>query len=244
MGPKRIALWCLIASIAASAVLGTVLVLTGSFSDLQIRIIFTTLTISGASICALAAGALREQRQEKFFSLAGWVLALISAILIVAGIWTETRNQEFWKLTISIALLAVATAHVCLVALAKLARRFAWNRIAALVAVYLLAGLIIFVIYFPPRGDTLVRIIGATSIIVAALTILTPIFHRLSRGDLDASVGAALNQSPALFATISCPQCGALQPNQSGTLGCANCGCKFVVQILEPGQTTKDGVVA
>lgn len=238
MGPKRIALWFLIASIAASAVLGIITVLAGSFNDLQIRIILTTLTISAASICALASGALWEQRRERFLSLAGAVLALLAAILIIAGIWTEASNKEFWKFTISVSLLAVATAHVCLLALAKLARRFAWNRVAVSVAIYFLAGLFVYIIYFTPKGDTGVRIVGATSIIVAALTILTPIFHRLSRGDLDASGSSALRQGR--FETITCPQCGVPQANGTGTIECDSCGCKFVVTIIEAGRATVD----
>jgi hypothetical protein len=233
MSPKRIALWFLIASVAASAVLGIIIVLAGSFSELQIRIVLTTLTISAASICALASGALWEQRRERVFSLGGAVLALLAAILIIAGIWTETSSKEFWKFTISVGLLAVATAHVCLLALAKLARRFVWSRVAASVAIYFLASLFIYIIYFTPKGDTGVRIIGATSIIVAALTILTPIFHRLSRGDLDASDSASTQDR---FETITCPQCGVPQANGTGTIECDNCGCRFVVSIVEEGR--------
>jgi MFS family permease len=239
MGPKRIALWFLIASIAASAVLGVITVLVGSFGDLQIRIILTTLTISAASICALASGALWEQRRQRFLSLAGAILASLAAILIIAGIWTETSSEGFWRFTVSLGLVAVATAHVSLLALARLAPRFAWNRVAASIAVYFLAGLFIYIIYFTPKGDTGVRIIGATAIIVAALTILTPIFHRLSRGDLDASGCSPPNHAPGLFKTITCPQCGATQDNWTGTIVCVNCGCSYVVNIIQEGRIKK-----
>lgn len=237
MRPKKIALWFLICSVAISAILGIIIVLAGTFSDLQIRIILTTLTISAASICALASGALWEKRRERFLSLSGAILAVLAAVLVVAGIWTEADNDEFWKFAASVSLLAVATAHVCLLALASLARRFAWTRLAALVAVYSLAGLFIYIIYFTPKGDTGVRIIGATSIIVAALTILTPIFHRLSRGDLGASGPASVKTDRGLFATVTCPQCGSAQPNSLSPIKCAACGCRFVVTILGDDST-------
>ena len=239
MSPKKIALWLLIASVGASAILGIVLVLAGSFSDLQVRIILTTLTISAASICALASGALWESRRKIFLSLPGAILALLAAVLLIVGIWTEARSDRFWKFSVSVSLLAVATAHACLLAMAKLARRFAWTRIVAFVAVYFLAGLFIFVIYYTPKGDNFVRIIGATAIIVAALTILTPLFHRLSRGDLDAGIRKSVTEDRPFCATITCPQCGSQQPNSLGEIECANCGCRFVMTIVQDGSATR-----
>jgi hypothetical protein len=240
MSPKKIALWFLIASVAASAVLGIIIVLAGTFSELQIRIILTTLTISAASICALASGALWESKRKMLLPSAGVVLATLTAILVISGIWAEAKSNEFWKFTISVGLVAVATAHACLLALAKLVRRFVWARVVAFVAVYFLAGLFIYIIYFTPKGDTGVRIVGATAIIVAALTILTPIFHRLSRGDLDETVAAVAGTERRLYATINCPQCGSAQPGSLAEMKCDKCGCRFVVTILDDGVPVSD----
>lgn len=240
MSPKKVALWFLIASVAASAVLGITIVLAGSFSELQIRIILTTLTISAASICALASGALWESKRKMLLPSAGVILATLTAILVIFGIWTEPKSDEFWKFAVSVGLVAVATAHACLLALAKLARRFVWARVVAFVAVYFLAVCFIYIIYFTPKGDTGVRIIGATAIIVAALTILTPIFHRLSRGDLDEIVAAVAGTERRLHATLSCPRCGSAQPGSLAEIKCDNCGCRFVVTILDDGAPVSD----
>jgi hypothetical protein len=230
-------MWFLICSVAVSSILGIIIVLAGTFSDLQIRIILTTLTISGASICALASGALWEKKRARFLSSSGAILAALAAVLVIAGIWTGAESSEFWKFAASVSLLAVATAHVCLLALARLALQFAWTRIAASVAVYVLAGLFIYIIYFTPKGDTGIRMVGATSIIVAALTILIPIFHRLSRGDLGASDPASAKTDPGLFATVTCPKCGSAQPNSLSPIKCATCSCRFVVVILGEDST-------
>jgi len=230
MSPKKIALWFLIASVGASALLGIVIVLAGSFSDLQVRVILTTLTISAASICALASGALWESRRTMLLPLPGAILALVAASLVIAGIWKEPESDQFWKFTVSVGLLAVATAHACLLSLARLARRFIWARVVTLAAVYLLAGLFIFVIYFTPKGDNVIRILGAISIIAAAFTILTPIFHRLSRGDLDED--GTVQSDHRLPATITCPRCGSAHPNSLTETKCNRCGCRFIVTIL------------
>jgi hypothetical protein len=232
MSPKRIALWFLVTSVGASAVLGIVIVLAGSLSDIQARIILTTLTISAASICALACGALWESQRRLLLPLAGVLLASLTAIVMIIGIWARISDKEFWKFAASVGLLAVATAHACLLSLAKLASRFVWIRICAFGAVYVLAGLFIYLMYFVPKGDTFVRIIGATSIVVAALTVLTPMFHRLSRGDLE-TLAPVAGTERRLHATVSCPQCGSAQPNSLSETRCDKCGCRFIVKILD-----------
>ena len=235
MSPKKVALWFLIGSVAISAALGIVALLTGSFGDFQMRIILTTLTISAASIGALASGALWETRGQKELPLLGIVLAVLAALLIIAGIWFEPDGEQYWKFSASTGVLAAATTHACLVSLARLAPRFAWARLITLAAVYALAALIIMTIYFEPTGDMGFRIIGSVSIVVAALTIMTPIFHRLSRDDISIRGVKDETLGHGLWATVTCPQCGAGQPNSLAETTCDRCGCRFVVQILAEG---------
>lgn len=240
MKPKKVALWFLIVSVAISAALGIIAVLSGSFGDFQIRIILTTLTISAASICALACGALWEGRGRRVLPSVGIVLALTAAALLIAAIWFEPQSGPFWKFTASTGVLAVATAHDSLLSLAKLARRFYWGRIVSLVAVYALAALIVLCIYIQPTGDLGFRLIGATSIVVAAVTIIIPIFHRLSRDDFSVTHADKHDPAgPALWATITCPQCGASQPNSLTEITCERCGCRFVTKILDRGRDSR-----
>lgn len=234
MSPKKVALWFLIVSVAISAALGIIALLTGSFGDLQIRIILTTLTISAASIGALASGALWEGRGRKVLPLVGIALSLVAALLLIAGIWLEPQGEGYWKFTASTSVLAVATTHACLLSLAKLAPRFAWAKAANLIAVFGLAFLIILAIYIVPSSDFGFRLIGTASIIVAALTIMTPIFHRLSRDDFS-SVGEPEKPAHGLWATVTCPQCGSVQPNSLTETSCDRCGCRFLFKILAAG---------
>jgi hypothetical protein len=235
MSPKKVALWFLIVSVALSAALGILAILTGNFGDFEMRIILTTLTISAASIGALAAGALWEGRGQKELPLLGIALAVLAALLIISGIWIEPHSEQYWKFTASTGVLAAATTHACLLSLAKLAPRFAWARLVTLTAVYTLAVLIVMTIYFEPSGDLGFRLIGTISIVVAALTIMTPIFHRLSRDDFSGADGKVPAAGRGLWATVSCPQCGVNQPNSLAETKCDSCGCRFVVKILAEG---------
>jgi hypothetical protein len=235
MRPKRIALWFLIVSVAISAVLGIIAILTGDFGSLQIRIIMTTLTISAASICALTSGALWEARGQRVLPAAGTVLAMSAAALIITAIWFELEGEQYLKFMASTGVMAVATAHDCLLSLARLARRFIWARVVALASVYGLAVLVIVSIYVEPTGDLGFRLIGATAIVVAAITIIIPIFHRLSRDDFRAAADKSEAAGEGLWATITCPQCGTSQPNSLTETECEKCGCRFVVNITTAG---------
>ena len=235
MSPKKVALWFLIVSVAISAALGILAILTGNFGDFEMRIILTTLTISAASIGALAAGALWEGRGQKELPLLGIALSVVAALLIITGIWFEPHSEQYWKFTASTGVLAAATTHACLLSLAKLAPRFAWARLVTLTAVYTLAVLIVMTIYFEPTGDLGFRLIGTVSIIVAALTIMTPIFHRLSRDDFSVTGDKDAASGRSLWATVSCPQCGTNQPNSLTETTCDRCGCRFVIKILAAG---------
>lgn len=234
MNPKRIALWFLIGSVALSAIIGIIALLSGTVGRIQAQIILTTLTISAASICALACGALWEKGRAKILSLAGIALAILSACLFISGIWFESNSEAFWKFSAAVGLVALATAHACLLFLATLAPRFAWTRIAAIASVYVLAAQMIYVIYYTPKGDFFFRIVGVTSIVAASLTILTPVFHRLSRGDLSSSLPQSKPAEPGLHPTITCPRCGLSLSNSTGENKCSHCGCTFMVTILAP----------
>jgi uncharacterized small protein (DUF1192 family) len=91
------------------------------------------------------------------------------------------KDDTFVKTLMSATLLSVACSHVSLLSIARLDRRFAWSRVAVYLAVSCLTAFLLYVIWFVhDPGELVGRIIGVLSIIVAALTVVTPIFHKLS----------------------------------------------------------------
>jgi hypothetical protein len=240
MSPKRIALWFLIISVALSALFGIVVILRGSFGDFEARVLLTTITISAASICALAAGAFWEGRNARTLPGIAVALAIFAALLIIIGIWGRIRGEEYWKFSATIGVLAIATAQACLISLAQLAPRFAWTRTIALLAILFLAALIIFTIYGEVREEGIFKAMGATAILVAALTIMMPIFHRLSRTDLFGATAKTPISDQHLFPTVLCPRCGMTQPNSFNQITCTSCGCRFVVTILDEAEPAQE----
>lgn len=233
MSPKRMALWFLVVSVSLSALLGIFAILFGTFGDFQARTILTTITISAASVCALAAGALWESRGARILPRIAVVLAVLATLLIIFGLWARINEEEFWKFNRTVGVLAIASAQACLISLAKLAPRFVWTRTIALIALIFLAAQIIFIIYGDVWGENIFKSVGATAILVAALTIMMPVFHRLSRGDLSDSKSKSVSADQHLFPTVLCPRCGMTQPNSYTQITCTSCGCRFVVTIID-----------
>ncbi len=194
---KKFFLYLLIASVALSALLGIIVILFGNFGEFETKILVTTFTITCMSILGLACGAYLETERGKILPFGGIALAILSAILWIFFIWYDGKDNEniFVRFAFSTTLLASSCSLVSLLSIAKLDRKFLWSRYAAHVATWSLAAILLWIIWFDTDRlpDFMSRVIGVLSILVAALTIVTPIFHWLSRQkneteDIDAEI--------------------------------------------------------
>lgn len=181
---KRAFLYSLILSVVLSALLGIIAILSGEFGWLELRILLTAVTISLASINGLACGAYLGTGKGKLLPWVGIVLTLVSTLLIVSQIWLEfTLNEAFWKLTACCAVYAIACAHLSLLSMARLAQWFQWSLVAAYVVILGVATMIAMIILLLIDNSGMFHLLGVAAVIDAAITILIPIFHRLSKTD-------------------------------------------------------------
>lgn len=184
MNLRKIFLYTLIISVAVSAVLGIGVILLGSFGELEGRVLITTFTITLTSILGLACGAYYESKKARGLPIVGIAFSLIAAILGIYLIWApDPRIDAIWKSAATAGLLATSFALLCLVSLATLDKRFAWSRQLIYAAVTLLSAILLFILWFEPEssGEFVFRLIAVLSIVIAALTVMTPVFHRLSQ---------------------------------------------------------------
>lgn len=196
MNLRRTFLYTLIASVAFSALLGIVVIVFGNFGNVEVRILMTTLTITATSILGLACGAYYETGRGRILPMAGIALALVAAVMTFFIIWDVLDDYEnYIRATGTVTLLSLSCSHLSLLSLARLDKRFGWSRIAAFVVVSLLTALLTYLIWFEPEGNNelLARTMGVLAILVASVTIVTPVFHKLSANeptvaDLDAQI--------------------------------------------------------
>jgi hypothetical protein len=181
---KKFFLYLLIASVAFSALLGIGVILFGNFGETESKILLTTLIVTITSILGLACGAYLETKRGKILPVGGIILAILSAILWAIFIWGNVGNERvFVQTALSATLLAASFSHISLLSIANLDRKFRWALYAAHFSVWSLTAILLWIIWAELKGDSelLTRTIGVLSIVIAALTIITPIFHWLSR---------------------------------------------------------------
>ena len=188
MNIRRLFIYLLIASIGLSAIIGIGVILFGNFGEIEVRVLFTTLTVTVTSIFGLACGAYLETGRGKYLPLAGIALSIVSALMCFLIIWNVLDDSElFIKSFLTGVLLAASCSHLSLLSLARLDSRFAWTRIAAVACVILLVLIFLYILWFEPKGDSdlIYRVLGVLGILLASITVVTPILHKLSSGHAD-----------------------------------------------------------
>jgi hypothetical protein len=171
----------LIGSIVFGAGLGLVFVLRGEWSWFEVRVIMTAATIAVASVAGMACDLARSSRRANVMPWVGLGLTVATAVLVLIGIWPEIDSEFYWKLTGCVGVFAAAAVQVCLLAMARLSRRFAWVFLLAMQVAFGLATVITAIIVFEPRSEGVWQFVAALAIVDAALVLIVPVLHRLSR---------------------------------------------------------------
>jgi hypothetical protein len=192
---RRPLLYALIGSVIAAAVLGIALVLLNTWGWFEIRVILTTITIAVASVVGLACDLSRTPRGTNALPIAGLTLTTIAAVMILLGMWADINSETFWKTTASIAIFAVAAAHVSLLSIARLAGNFRWVYFIACQIIFGLAILLVAIIFFEIDVDRTFRFVAALAILDAAVTLIIPILHRIGKTHPQSRAASLLDQN-------------------------------------------------
>jgi hypothetical protein len=183
---KKVFLYLLIASVGVSALIGIGVILLGDFGEFEVKVLLTALTVTVTSILGLACGAYFETGRGRLVPGAGILMALVSGVMWIYLVWHGIVHEDlFVKSLLSLTLLGAACSHISLLSLAQLDRRFMWSRYAVYFAVGSLTAYLLFLVWDVDAisNDVTGRIIGVLAIVVAALTLVTPVLHKLSTGE-------------------------------------------------------------
>jgi len=187
---RRIFLISLIASVVTSAVIGIGVLLLGNFGLIEVRVLMTTMVITIVSVLGLACGVYFGIAGGKLLAFAGIGLSILSGLMSAFITWAILDDDElFIKCFLTATLLATACSHLSLLSLARLDKRFSWTRISAVVCVILLCAILLYILWLEPTGDSdlIYRVLGVLGILLASITVVTPVLHKLSsdRSDVE-----------------------------------------------------------
>ncbi|MHC4993570.1 MAG: hypothetical protein ACYTGQ_00810 [Planctomycetota bacterium] len=184
---RRLSLNVFLGFLGLTAVIAIVSVLAGEFGEVQAKILGTTLTISAASICSMACAAFIERKKHVRLGLAGIVLSVCAAILLIAGMWPEIDSDEYWKTTLTFAVLAVAFAHAFLLLLPRLDDSRTWVQNVSAASIGLLTTLIVAMVWGEMDNEGYLRFMIVVAIVVGLETLSVPILLKLRTTDGQAS---------------------------------------------------------
>lgn len=186
---KQAMLYLLVGSVLLGAFLGVLIVLRGQYNWIEIRVILTTMTLAGASLCGLTSDLARVPRRRNYLPNSGLVLTLVTTLMLLFGIWLEPREEGVWKAIVILTTATVSTVHVSLLSLVSLPRKFKWIQWVAWQLIFGLFALISIAIVFELDSEAVFRTILTVAILDVAATLLVPLMHRIARGQ---SHGAAI----------------------------------------------------
>ena len=188
---KKPLLYALIGSVIIGAKLGIVLVLLDTWGWLEVRVILTTAVIAAASVCGLASDLCRTPRGRNVLPTAGLTLTGMASLMLLLGIWFEIDSELFWKWTFCACAFCVATVHVCLLSIARLAGKFRWIYFIGAQIIFGFAAMLSLIVFGEIDLEDVWRFIAAISIVIAAISLVIPILHRISR--MEAARGELLS---------------------------------------------------
>jgi len=203
-GFRRAAVWTIIVSLVAAALIGIATIVSGEFGELQGKVLLTTLAVAGAAILALCHLAVlnRDVKVLGWIGIATSAIALIAAVTLIWWNWNDTGMYGAGSVYTNIAklfavslLLAVSFAHANLLLLLANAP-IRWMRTAldlTLVLIGIVPLLVIPVILsdggFPPQSlaDVYWRFFGVILILDALGTVALPVVTIIVRGQRKAA---------------------------------------------------------
>jgi hypothetical protein len=165
-----------------TAVIAIISVLGGKFGELQAKIIGSTFTISAASICSMSCAAFIARKNQTAIGLSGIGLAVVAAILVIAGLWPEISSDLYWKTTATFGIAAIACAHGFLLILPELGDRQKWFQPVSFLSIVLLALLVIVAMWGDIGEEVYYRFMAAVAIVVGLETVSLPILIKLRKG--------------------------------------------------------------
>ena len=224
---RRIAPRILLGSIALSCLLGIYAVLAGHFGQFEGKVLATSISISLASVLAMASFAAWELPMARLPSRIGLIGSVAGCALVIVGFWTEPHNDPVWQVAASMCLVGLAGAHVSVLLLARLAPVHHWLRPAAVaIDVMIVVATLALIWEISHESDAMLRGLAVLAIVGGALSLailVVHLVHRLAPAGTDVEVRF-------------CPRCGKRLWHPAGEIRCHHCEEAFLIELRPTGE--------
>ncbi|MEO7121561.1 MAG: hypothetical protein ABI400_00230 [Lacisediminihabitans sp.] len=205
---RRVAIIVIIVSLSLTAVIGIITLITGSFGEVQSKIMLTTLIIGATSVVALCDLAVLGRR-VRIVGITGLVAAAIALVTALSLVWGSDSSELVVKIFALAAIAAGSIAHASLLLLLSERRRSAvrtglWITVA-LIALLLVLLYLAILSNGDVWGNAYAKLVGTVAILDVLGTIVVPVVSLFLRDGGAPAVGTVLTIAvpPALAARLS-----------------------------------------
>lgn len=193
---RRIAIIVIIVSLSITALIGIVTLLTGSFGEVQGKIMLTTLIIGAASIIALCDLTVLGRRVWPV-GVAGLIAATLALITALMLVWGDGSSDVMVKTCGLAAIAAVSIAHASLLLpLAERRRSSVRTGLWITVALIVLLLVLLYIAILSDGdvwSDGYAKLVGTVAILDVLGTIVLPVVSIFMKDDGAQPTGTSLS---------------------------------------------------
>lgn len=176
---RKSALKVFIAFLVLTAVIAIITIFVNEYSQLQVRILLTALTISICSVCVMSSAAISEKHSYNKAGFTGIFTAVTALVLLLFVIWGFDQNELFLKITGSVSVAALAFALMFLLLLPVLLKKHQWWQMLTAYTICFLAAMIIITVWTQIREPLYFQFLTAISIVAGLGTLTIPILLKM-----------------------------------------------------------------
>ena len=215
---KQNLLWVVLFMMVITSGVGIWAVFSDEIGDIQVKILITTSTISGACILMLPCFAHTE---SKYLCHAAWTgvgVILGTALLTIVIVWFEPGIDAVRKTMFSGWIASGAAFAAFITLLAKPAKAWTWVQAATVFLIATLAAEIIYSVWVDVDWGE--EILATNAILMTLGIISTYVLH---------VVRSLASRRPGP-GQVMCPRCGRVCPEEPGDIQCSHCSAVFVLK--------------
>jgi hypothetical protein len=222
---RKLLLRLMLAAVVAccAIVMGTIVM--DRFDETAGKLLGSAIVLALGSLFGMASLAAWHHPRARGYARVCVVATGFAVTGLVFAMWKDPPETA-WQLVFTALTLAVATAHLVIIAQTNLAPRYGWTWPAVLGCDALITAFTLAAAWSHRPPDSLLKLIAVLVVAGSGLTVAVAAFHRFSR-----EVAGPTGTADAVV--CFCPGCGKSLWYPAGEIRCHHCDRSFFVEARE-----------